>query len=228
MKTILKRLGIVLSVLSVACCVVLALHSCNKEKDGTQEETQQDDGMCLECLNDNKREITDMHKLALNQYFSDSKSLFNTDSLELIGVVRLNDETVDWSMLYGKRVNSSNVYYTYYYDETKQIILGEGKFYYHCENGIATVTCEINNSLLFMCTYNENTLMLHSSISGVMTEPTMGDNVMDCYRIAKSACMQDPDCSTMCDFITWSICDSMFWISCASHHVKASIIEIFF
>lgn len=209
---------------------IFALYSCNKDDDETLNPSYQepnDNSVCIDCINDNRGEITNVHIDKLTEYLVNSKSSLNIDSLELLGTVKINDETVNWNILYGKRIDNDNIYYTYYYDETKQKLIGEGKLVYSCANGVATIICEINNSLLVRCSYNETTLSLHSSTSGVMTAPTLGDDIMECYMIAKMSCMQDPGCTTMCDFIGWNTCNAAFWLGCVGHHLKSSIVYVF-
>lgn len=209
---------IALAVISMAIGFVAC-----KKNDSKQSKPESSE--CVLCTY-GLQDLSETQKNVVNRYIENSSKSFS--DIEILGASDLMDETEDWTMIAAKDTKQNGVYKTFFCNNDKEEIECDGTAIFEIVDDN-----KISNKM-----YIENTILIESifdvQIGDIMhlmvndsldMAPTIGEDTHDCYRIVKQACSADPDCSTMCDYLSWEICNAQIFLSCWGHHLKAKILK---
>lgn len=220
----------------VIAIVAVLFFACNKEREVFTNNHHDDelvvDFTNCESCNSQFYEPTISQQKAIMDYLIDGHTQQTKDSIDFsfIGSVDLWDETVDWSMIAVKKPYNNDTILTFFLDNNTNRVESQGVASFTIYEDTLSFSFAINGHL-----YLEAEIDVQNGIVLNITEYegesksalTVGGNIAECYRIAKTACQNDPDCSTECDFIGWPVCDAAFFLGCVGHHIKARIVAYF-
>lgn len=207
----MKRKKILLIAAIVFAICIAVISGCNKDNLQSKETE------CKTCSK-NYYDVSSVQQVAASTYLEGIDAFqAKESSVEFIGVTDLNNTSLDISVILARlSSNDSLLLYCLFYDNDTKIVINHG-LANNTKNGGTQVqlSFELNGTTVASMIYNNS--------NGFVVDDYENDSILcyaqqgrvsECYRLAKTACQQDPVCSTECDFLGWTYCDLVFWLSC--------------
>lgn len=206
----MKKFRILMGALALAM-VAATVVSCKKNLE------QSNNAKCKSCT-ETYYDISSAQQESVRKY-ADSINLSTAKdfSLEFLGVTDIDDSELDVSVILAYSLTNDTLLYCFFYDNSTSVVVNYAIASNARNSACFSMSFDVNKTHVADLTYNGITNQIVSDYENdtiIITQPGQGGRVGECYRYAKMACQQDPDCSTICDFIGWPICNLQMWLAC--------------
>lgn len=183
---------------------------------------QQECGLCKVSYND----VSDEEKDMVMKYLASLSEKDNGNEYEIIGSISTFNDTFSLISYCMRQINSeSNYFVVTMDDETETVVYNLPTTISRTTNSNYIVEVQKNGEDYFGASFalslSDSTFQ---SLEGpVCYGPKLGDNIIDCFVIAYTDCLSDPECDELCGYAP-EYCIAATLLACAIHHLKGGAV----